>query len=623
MRRPVFLLCLSCLIIFNCGFMCGPASTSNFTIQTEDTIGPMAGTGDGPAISIPRPYTLVDGSYVFGSAGPNEIGSEAGYEGTTNTLGLFTANDVILPANWNHTVNFGYAPLNPAEPCLFPLVLPSQNIIPLQNGLYETLDVPMTNGNLFTWGCYYEDSQLPEGQFQFALQNAPPTSLTIPSNGLLLSTSHGYPQLNIYQNSLNGNSLVNTVTASSISPDQKSAIFTFPHNSNGSALAPNLYTAALMNKNSDGSLSPAGPSLLSIASSQTIAGNPFGIAVAGQTDSWEDRDSCDRGSSSGTSYSSVPIISLYSLGQVLVNGTAVMVGVNPTAVATYSGRNVQTSSSDDCDSYRDSVSGQTQAVVANSGTNTISILDIVNNAVLSTVTVGHQPVALAISSDGSTAYVANYADSSVTKVSLLTATAITTIPLVGKPTSVTLSAAGTLWVGGVGFLTELNPQTMTTVATQTMSNKTIVAISFSDLANKLAATSVDTTGNVYSDGISSSNFSSSTVYAPQSSLKISSVGLHLNSQTHAQVDSFSATLASTTTINVNQIGAPPLVVQDGWAVITATPTGFTLSDITNNAVLVSEPTATPVTAIAVDPNLSVAYLALPDSNTVLIVPLPN
>jgi C4-dicarboxylate transporter len=65
------------------------------------------------------------------------------------------------------------------------------------------------------------------------------------------------------------------------------------------------------------------------------------------------------------------------------------------------------------------------------------------------------------------------------------------------------------------------------------------------------------------------------------------------------------------------------VVQDGWAVVTATPTGFTITDASGHIVLVSETTPSPIAAIAVDTNLNVAYLTMPDSNTLLTVPLPG
>jgi hypothetical protein len=104
---------------------------------------------------------------------------------------------------------------------------------------------------------------------------------------------------------------------------------------------------------------------------------------------------------------------------------------------------------------------------------------------------------------------------------------------------------------------------------------------------------------------------------------VSSLGTHLNQRLNVAVQAYSATLASANLINPNQAGAPPLVVQDGWAVVTATPTGFTITDITGHVVLVSETTPSPVTAIAVDSKLNVAYLVMPDSNTLLTVPLPG
>jgi hypothetical protein len=89
------------------------------------------------------------------------------------------------------------------------------------------------------------------------------------------------------------------------------------------------------------------------------------------------------------------------------------------------------------------------------------------------------------------------------------------------------------------------------------------------------------------------------------------------------VQAYTQTLASASLISPNQAGAPPLVVQDGWAVVTATPTGFTITDISGQVVLVSETTPSPVTAIAVDANLNAAYLVMPDSNTLLTAPLPG
>jgi YVTN family beta-propeller protein len=53
--------------------------------------------------------------------------------------------------------------------------------------------------------------------------------------------------------------------------------------------------------------------------------------------------------------------------------------------------------------------------------------------VLATVPVGHDPVMVSVLQDGTRAYVANYADSTVSVVSLTTNTVTATIPVVGRP----------------------------------------------------------------------------------------------------------------------------------------------------------------------------------------------
>jgi hypothetical protein len=120
---------------------------------------------------------------------------------------------------------------------------------------------------------------------------------------------------------------------------------------------------------------------------------------------------------------------------------------------------------------------------------------------------------------------------------------------------------------------------------------------------------------VYVEEVAPGTFHAGGAYAPVASQAVSTVGTYLNPVTNKNVQGYTATLAKAAPvlINTNQPGAPPLVVQDGWAVITATPTGFTITDVSGNQVLVSETTPSPVTAIAVDSKLSVAYLAMPDS----------
>jgi len=428
------------------------------------------------------------------------------------------------------------------------------------------------------------------------------------------------PLLYVYNGS---RTVVATETATSVSSDGTQATFPFP-----ATLTQNGYSLAVVNKiNSSPGFSPAGTNLLSIASSQTIAGNPFGVAAGALTVTTRNcyQEFTGGGwvtqcTSGGSSYN-FPVVSLYSLNQVLINGAAVNTGLNPTAVAAYSSGTVQNTYGNG--EVEIAFTGTTRAVVANSGSNNVSILDLTSGSVISTVTVGNQPVALVVSSDGSAAYVANYTDGTVTRVNLASEAATATVAVGGHPTSVALTAAGTLWVGGAGFLTLVNAPTMSVVATEPVIGKTISSLAYSDSENELVATSVDTGGNVYTDEISPAAFHAGGTYTPLASHTISSLGTHLDTATGAEVQSYTATLARGSAFNRIQVGAPPLVVQDGWAAVTATPTGFTITDISGHEVLVSETTPSPITAIAVDSKLNVTYLVMPDSNTLLTVPLPG
>ncbi len=543
----------------------------------------------------------------------------------TGSNGTGSVTGILAPALWNVEVvwpyNCGYGPdyqgivyyegsdwyeyLYQSE------LLPNFNVAPNNT----------TNGEIREFDCLQYGPLLPAST-RFAILGGLPGTLTLGS-ATPLTTTYGMPMLYVYDGT---GSVVATETATSVSSGGTEATFPFP-----SSLNQNGYSLALVNQtNYAPGYSAAGTNLLSIASSQTISGAPFGVAAGGLTDSYV---SCSwwpgiggrpptEHCTAGSSYNAFPVVSLYSQNQVLINGTAVNVGANPTAVAAYPAASVTKTYDGGLLAY--TYSGTTQAVVANSGANTVSVLDLVNDVVLSTITVGNQPVALAASSSGGTAYVANYADSTVTQVNLTTDTPTTTIAVGGKPTSITLTAAGILWVGGAGFLTEINTSNMGVVATESTSGRTIAALGFSDAENELIATSTNTSGSVYVDEINPSTVQAGGVYTPVASQSVSTLGTFFNPRIQAQSFGFTNTLTSSLIpVNTAQPGAPPLVVQDGWAAVTATPTGFTITDLSGNIVLVSETTPSPIAAIAVDTNLNVAYLTMPDSNTLLTVPLPG
>lgn len=257
--------------------------------------------------------------------------------------------------------------------------------------------------------CFSSGTLLPAST-RFAISGEFPGTITLGSS-VQLTTQYGMPILYVYDGSGN---LVANVTATSVSSNGTEATFPFP-----SSLTQSGYSLAIVNQ-VGGSLGyiPAGENLLSIASQQTIPGNPFGVSVGAQTYTLIDENSCTRSKTTSTNYMTFPVVSLYSSNEVYIGGSTIGVGANPTAVATYPAPPVSSNSTSGCDSIKQMYSGNTRAIVANSGSNTVSILDIVNNGFIANITVGNHPTALAVSSDGSYAYVANYADRTISRVDL-------------------------------------------------------------------------------------------------------------------------------------------------------------------------------------------------------------
>lgn len=624
----------TCLVLTLATAGCKPSSKTGFWVGTGYCKHPindpnMSQCDENVDVTQPMPYIPVSGT---------RSAPLPGMTGSVNQFGLVFTNTNVethitatsydegyasvfipnaeVPADWNM---FAILPESCGTDHLYQRgVLPGTHI-PFWE--YEFPDVEMDAGGDDVWEyqCNTTSELLPASE-RFAIVGSFPSTLTLGGDTPFI-TQYGMPLLYVYD----GDGLVTTETATGVSTDGSQATFPFP-----SSLPQNGYSLAVVNQvgGSYGQFA-AGSNLLSIASRQTISGSPFGVAVGAQsivtntcvwvpTPPYGGHYQC----TPTTTYNPVPVVSLYSAGQALVGGTRVTVGSNPTAVVTYTGNTSSTTTPNGNGYTTVTIAHQTRAAVANSGSNTVSILDIVNKVPVATITVGNRPVALAVSSDSSTGYVANYADRTVTKINLTTNTPSTTVAVGGNPTSLALTSAGILWVGGAGSLTQINTQTMTVVGTST-GTKNIIALGYSDSLNEILATTVDTNANVYADEIAPSGFHAGAAYTTLASNQVSGLGTYTAQPSGQLVRAFSATLASTSSISTNQVGAPPLVVQDGWAVVTATPTGFTITDASGHIVLVSERTPSPVTAIAVDTNLHVAYLTMPDSNTLLMVPLPG
>lgn len=84
----------------------------------------------------------------------------------------------------------------------------------------------------------------------------------------------------------------------------------------------------------------------------------------------------------------------------------------------------------------------TKAYVTNSGDNTVSVISVALHRVVATIPVGNQPLRVAVRPDGAKVYVTNYADETVSVISTATDRVLTTVQLKGNPIGVAFSPDG-------------------------------------------------------------------------------------------------------------------------------------------------------------------------------------
>ena len=76
---------------------------------------------------------------------------------------------------------------------------------------------------------------------------------------------------------------------------------------------------------------------------------------------------------------------------------------------------------------------QTHAYVANTGSNSVSVIDTTSNNVVATVGVGDAPKGLAITPDGTRVYVTNANDNTVSVISAASNTVVATVGVGALP----------------------------------------------------------------------------------------------------------------------------------------------------------------------------------------------
>lgn len=443
----------------------------------------------------------------------------------------------------------------------------------------------------------------------FVLPGAAPSTLTSYGN---FSTTYGDPQLRVYVGGATP-SLVGSVAASSVVPGS-SATFPFPTQSSGAPLSEGFYGLTNTNVASGGGLVFVNPSYLAVGGTTALS-SAFGVDAGDVkvNSIWCTpgvRARCVDGTSQSSSVTSpTPIFTQYYANQVVYNGHTFAVGTEPVAVREYGSSTVTNPNL-----YYDKVTTiqPASAIVANMGSNNVSILNLVGKTIAATIAVGSQPVALAVNSAGSEAYVANYGSGTLSEVNLSTYSVSRTTNVGGGPMSVAMDPSGSyVWVGGQNYLDEVSLSTFTVVNILPVSG-TVTSLAASNAQNELVYTLVQnccSASSTYSaNELLLSNLSSPGTYA------------------HAEASPYAPYTMNGTLPSAAVLPEATTVVSARFSNgmgASSTPTGFVIYDLVTHQQIMSGNTPTPVRGISSDPDAMFAYLTLPDSNEYIVVPLES
>jgi YVTN family beta-propeller protein len=379
-----------------------------------------------------------------------------------------------------------------------------------------------------------------------------------------------------------------------------------------------MYYLANTNVTSSGGQVFANASYLAVGGTTTLSG-VFGVDAGDivattttctplQSNGEPIADECEPGTTQTyTTTAPTPVFTEYYANKVSYKGNTFAVGSEPVAVKQYG---LALVTNPNLYYYKVTTSQPAKAIVANLGSNTVSILDLVNTDVVSTITVGTQPIALAVNAGGSMAYVANYGSGTLSEVNLSTYSVSRTATGLTGAMSVAMDPSGSyVWVGGANYVSEVSLSTFAVVKTVPVSG-TVTSLAASNAQNELVYTLVQNCCSA-----------SSTYAANELSLSnLSTPG----SYAHAAASQYAPYTMNGTLPSAAVLPQATNVVSARFSNgmgASSTPTGFVIYDLVSHQQLMTGNTPTPVRGIASDPDAMFAYFTLPDSNEYIAVPL--
>src|SRR6516162_1801768 len=104
MSSRIILLTGTLISLLLAGCKGGPTNEQGITLHVNDTYVDPVGRQVRPA--VPRRGTEVSGVLFLLIAGQTTVGHKYAYDGFTDDHGAFFADDVVVPALWNHFVTF-------------------------------------------------------------------------------------------------------------------------------------------------------------------------------------------------------------------------------------------------------------------------------------------------------------------------------------------------------------------------------------------------------------------------------------------------------------------------------------------------------------------------------------
>lgn len=454
------------------------------------------------------------------------------------------------------------------------------------------------------WFCQIPvDDESGNSSTHFVLPGAIPSTITSYGD---FSITYGDPVLRVYVGSATPG-LVTTATATSVVPGV-SATFPFPTQSDSSPLAEGFYSLVNTNVASGGGLVFVDPSYLAVGGTTTLS-SAFGVDAG---DILSTVTECTKTGCQPpvTTTSPAPVFTQYYSGEVLsYAGAAIPVESEPVAIKAYG-------------TYiAESHSGYTifdtnepaYAIVANSGSSSVSIVSFETNSLVKNIAVGAQPMALTLNAAGNTAtyaYVASYGNGTLAEIDLSTEAVTRTATGLSGALSVAMDPSGSyVWVGGTNYIYKVSLSTFSVVSSVSVAGS-VTSLAASSAQNELVYTLVQNC------------CSASSTYAANE-LSLSNLSMP-GSYAHAAASPYAPYTMNGTLPSAAVLPQATNVVSARFSNgmgASSTPTGFVIYDLISHQQIMTGTTPTPVRGIASDPDSMFAYFTLPDSNEYIAVPL--